>query len=80
MNKKHGEGYEVNLKTNTQRKGEWRHGKWVRWLSKTQRVGQEQSEISRRMSQAIELTSLTSHIDVHSDAGSAGGLGSPHVY
>ena len=37
-NQKHGVGIELNLKVNTQRVGEWRRGKWVRWLSATQKV------------------------------------------
>ena len=37
-NKKHGAGVELNLKVNTQRVGEWRRGKWVRWISATQKI------------------------------------------
>ena len=37
-NQKHGTGIEVNIKVNTQRVGEWRRGKWVRWISATLRV------------------------------------------
>ena len=32
---------EVNLKVNTQRVGEWRRGKWVRWISATQKIDPE---------------------------------------
>ena len=34
-NLKHGTGVEVNTKVNTQRVGEWRKGKWIRWVSAT---------------------------------------------
>jgi len=37
-NLKHGIGVELNLKGNTKRMGEWRKGKWIRWLSNTQRI------------------------------------------
>lgn len=37
-NQKHGTGIEINLKVNTQRVGEWRNGRWMRWLSSTQKI------------------------------------------
>ena len=37
-NKKHGVGVEINRKANSQRTGEWRRGKWVRWISGTSRI------------------------------------------
>ena len=37
-NKKHGHGIEINLKVMTFRLGEWRKGKWIRWLSSTQKI------------------------------------------
>lgn len=37
-NQKHGTGVEINLKVNTKRVGEWRRGKWIRWLSATHKV------------------------------------------
>lgn len=33
---KHGEGVEINNNTGTKRKGEWKKGKWFRWLSGTE--------------------------------------------
>lgn len=42
-NLKHGTGYETNLKVSTQRMGEWRRGKWVRWLSATQKVAEAEN-------------------------------------
>jgi len=32
-NLKHGVGLEFNFRTNSKRQGEWKNGKWVRWLS-----------------------------------------------
>ena len=68
-NKKHGVGYEINLRSYTQRKGEWLNGKWIRWTSKTEKIGKEQTEVSKKMAETIELKSLTSQIDVNSDIG-----------
>jgi len=35
---KHGLGYEINLVGKTKRKGEWKKGKWFRWMSNTETV------------------------------------------
>jgi hypothetical protein len=37
-NRKNGNGWEINLKGNTKRKGEWKNGELARWLSKTETV------------------------------------------
>ena len=37
-NLKHGIGYEINLVGLTKRKGEWKKGKWFRWLSSTETI------------------------------------------
>ena len=34
-NLKHGVGFELNFKSNTKRFGEWRKGKWIRWIAKS---------------------------------------------
>lgn len=37
-NLKHGIGFEINLVGHTKRKGEWKKGKWFRWLSNTETI------------------------------------------
>ncbi len=37
-NLKHGIGFEMNLVGGTRRKGEWKKGKWFRWLSNTDTI------------------------------------------
>ena len=39
-NQRHGKGIEISLKANTQRVGEWKKDKWIRWISATQKVEQ----------------------------------------
>ncbi len=37
-NLKNGNGVETNFRTNTKRTGEWKDGKWVRWISAVLKV------------------------------------------
>lgn len=45
---RHGVGVETNLKVGTFRVGEWRRGKWVRWISATQKVDSEAGRVGAK--------------------------------
>jgi hypothetical protein len=37
-NLKHGVGTEVNFNANTRRRGEWKAGKWLKWVSSAEPI------------------------------------------
>jgi hypothetical protein len=61
-NLKHGIGIELNLKGNTRRVGEWKKGKWMRWLSNTQRI---EELVREKMLQSSNLADLTMDVKIH---------------